>query len=73
MHNMRAEVTFHDPYVPELDRDGKSQASVPLTAETIREADCVIIVTDHSNVDYELVRDNSKGVVDTRNVLGRTR
>ena len=68
-----AEVTFHDPYVPELDRDGKSQASVPLTAETIREADCVMIVTDHSNVDYELVRDNSKGVVDTRNVLGRTR
>jgi UDP-N-acetyl-D-glucosamine dehydrogenase len=68
-----AEVMYHDPYVPKLERDGKTQSSVPLTAEMIREADCVMIVTDHSNVDYDLVRTNSQGVVDTRNVLGRSR
>ena len=66
-----ADVVYHDPFVPELERDSGPQKSVPLTAETVREADCVMIVTDHTGVDYDLVRDNGHGIVDTRNVLGR--
>ncbi|MEE8360956.1 MAG: nucleotide sugar dehydrogenase, partial [Gemmatimonadales bacterium] len=67
-----AEVRYHDPNVPELNHDGKVYRSVTLTPDEVRHADCVIIVTDHTNVDYDMVRQNAKSVVDTRNVLGRT-
>lgn len=67
-----AEVRYHDPNVPELNHDGKVYRSVTLTPDEVRHADCVIIVTDHTNVDYDMVRQNAKSVVDTRNVLRRT-
>jgi UDP-N-acetyl-D-glucosamine dehydrogenase len=67
-----AEVRYHDPNVPELNHDGKVYRSVTLTPDEVRHADCVIIVTDHTNVDYDMVRQNAQSVVDTRNVLGRT-
>ena len=41
--------------------------SVELTADRLQEADCVVITTDHSCLDYEWVVENSKLVVDTRN------
>ena len=66
-----AEVRYHDPNVPELNHDGKGYQSVALTSDEVRHADCVMIVTDHTNVDYDMVRRNAKSVVDTRNVLGR--
>ena len=43
--------------------------SVALTAETIRAADCVVIVTDHSSVDYAALAREAKLIVDTRNTL----
>src|ERR1044071_4367052 len=43
-----ATVTYHDPYVPRFEEDGHAFASVPLTAESLAAADCVMIVTDHS-------------------------
>ena len=64
-----AEVQYHDPYVPELTEDGEELTSVELTAETIQAADCVIVVTDHSAIDYDLVAENAQHVVDTRNSL----
>jgi UDP-N-acetyl-D-glucosamine dehydrogenase len=48
-------------------------ASTPLTAETLAAADCVVIVTDHSDVDYALVGRSARLVVDTRNALARQR
>jgi UDP-N-acetyl-D-glucosamine dehydrogenase len=66
-----ARVTYHDPYVPEYREDGHSLRSVPLTSETLANADCVMIVTDHTNVDYDLIRREAKVVVDTRNALKR--
>ena len=41
--------------------------------ETIQAADCVIVVTDHSTIDYDVVGKNAKQVVDTRNALKKTR
>jgi len=38
-----------------------------LTAEKLQEYDCVVIVTDHSCLDYEWIVENAKLVVDTRN------
>ncbi|HEY7686712.1 MAG TPA: nucleotide sugar dehydrogenase [Gemmatimonadales bacterium] len=64
-----AVVTYHDPHVKRLHEDGVDLATVPLTAETLRAADCVVVVTDHSGVDYGLVAREAKVVVDTRHAL----
>ncbi len=66
-----ADVRYHDPHVPALKDDGAELASVPLTPETLAGADCVIVVTDHSAVDYRLVARHARAVVDTRHVLAR--
>jgi len=66
-----AVVTFHDPHVPVLREDGMELKSVPLSRETLAQSDCVIIVTDHSSVDYDLVARHAPIVVDTRRALRR--
>jgi len=65
-----AHVTYHDPFIPEFTEDGLVMRSVPLTPETVRAADCVVIVTDHTTIDYALLR-QAKAIVDTRHVLAR--
>jgi UDP-N-acetyl-D-glucosamine dehydrogenase len=68
-----ADVAYHDPLVPVLRADGMELASVPLSAESLERADCTVIVTDHSNVDYGLVARHAAVVVDTRHALGGKR
>lgn len=64
-----AEVSYHDPYIAVMDLDGKgSLESVALTDEAISNADCVVIITDHSRVDYARVVRLASIVIDTRNV-----
>jgi len=62
-------VEYHDPHVPKLKDDDLELKSVPLTPEALSGADCVLIVTDHSDVDYVLVARHARLVVDTRNAL----
>ena len=66
-----AEVTYSDPYVPEVRFDHEAEAN--LTAEELEPmvaaADCVVIVTDHKDFDYGYVVQNAKVIVDTRNAL----
>jgi len=64
-----ANVTYSDPHVPKFREDGTEFRSVPLTPETVAAADCVMIVTDHSSVDYHMIKRNARLVVDTRNAL----
>jgi UDP-N-acetyl-D-glucosamine dehydrogenase len=64
-----ATVTYHDPHVPQVREDGVEMRSVPLTPETLRAADCVVIVTDHSGVDYAQIAREARLVVDTRHAL----
>jgi len=68
-----ATVSYHDPHVRKLKDEAIDLASVPLTPETVTAADCVVIVTDHSDVDYALVERCARLVVDTRNALARVR
>jgi UDP-N-acetyl-D-glucosamine dehydrogenase len=68
-----AVVRYHDPHVPTLKEDDIDLKSVPLTAESLRAADCAIVVTDHSVVDYALVARHARVVVDTRNALATVR
>jgi UDP-N-acetyl-D-glucosamine dehydrogenase len=64
-----ADVRYHDPYVPEFRHDGTFRKSVALTADELAGADCVVIATDHSNLDYQLISTASRRIVDTRNAL----
>ncbi len=66
-----ARVSYHDPLVPALKHDGPEMKSVPLTAELLAGTDLVVIVTDHSEIDYDLIRESECPVLDTRNVLRR--
>ena len=65
-----AVVTYHDPHVPRLGRSRHYRfdlESTPLTPESLRAVDAVLIVTDHSSVDYEYIVRHASLVVDTRN------
>src|SRR2546429_6919329 len=64
-----AVVEYHDPHVPRLQDDAVELKSVALTAAALTTAECVIIVTDHSAVDYDLVARHARLVLDTRNAL----
>jgi UDP-N-acetyl-D-glucosamine dehydrogenase len=64
-----AEVGFSDPFVAQLSENGTRLSSRPLDEDALAGADCVLIVTDHSSVDYELVARHAAVVVDTRNAL----
>jgi UDP-N-acetyl-D-glucosamine dehydrogenase len=60
------EVRFEDAHT---EGGGAPLQSVDLSDEEVRAADCVIIVTDHSQVDYVRVVNLASLVVDTRNAL----
>jgi UDP-N-acetyl-D-glucosamine dehydrogenase len=64
-----ARVTYFDPHVPTFAENGHEFRSVPLTPETVAAADCIMIVTDHTAVDYRMIRRNARLVVDTRNAM----
>jgi UDP-N-acetyl-D-glucosamine dehydrogenase len=66
----QVEFAYYDPYVPVLKRSRRYDfqlESRPLTAAELRAADAVVIVTDRSTFDYELIVRESRLVVDTRN------
>jgi UDP-N-acetyl-D-glucosamine dehydrogenase len=64
-----ARVSYHDPHVPVFAEDGHEFRSVPLDPESVAAADCIMIVTDHSAIDYHMIRRKAKLVVDTRNAM----
>ena len=71
-----AQVSYHDPYVQDLSFDdahtegsGEPLSSIELTDDELRAADCVIIVTDHSGIDYQRITSLAPLIVDTRNAL----
>jgi UDP-N-acetyl-D-glucosamine dehydrogenase len=71
-----ADVRYHDPFVKQVTFDaahtegsGEPLQSVSLTDEELRESDCVVIVTDHSETDYTRVCQLASLIVDTRNAL----
>jgi UDP-N-acetyl-D-glucosamine dehydrogenase len=65
-----ADVSYHDPFVAELWDEGVTLNSVELTAKSLESFDAVVLVTDHSNVAYELVVDYADILVDARHVTG---
>jgi len=68
-----ADVSYHDPHVPLFAGMRKYMEyrmhSVPLSKENLKNADCVLIVTNHANVDWKAIADHASLVVDSRNAL----
>ncbi|MFC1511830.1 nucleotide sugar dehydrogenase [Candidatus Latescibacterota bacterium] len=67
-----ADASYHDPYIPSIPvirkyRQFEGMKSVPLTGEAVRSYDAVLIATDHTSIDYQMLVDNAALVVDTRN------
>lgn len=56
-------VVYNDPYVPQVER----LKSIPLTESSLRNADCVVITTAHSDYDYKQIVKNARLVIDSRN------
>jgi len=66
----KAIVFYYDPYIPKFINNGKEYKSLKeLTSEEIKEKDIILITTNHSNVDYEMIAKNAKIVFDTRNAI----
>ena len=64
-------ISYYDPYIPTLQHEGKQMESERDLIEAVREADCVVIITNHSSYDCEAILENSRLIVDTRNALGK--
>ena len=62
-----AQVRYHDPYVPSAPLGGRRSASVPLTAAELKRCHGVVILTNHSNVDYGLILRHAPLILDARN------
>jgi len=56
-------IVYNDPYVPQVE----GLKSIPLTRSSLRNADCVVITTAHSDYDYKHIVENAKLVIDSRN------
>jgi UDP-N-acetyl-D-glucosamine dehydrogenase len=68
-----ANVSYHDPYVPLIKHSrqwlvGLEMKSQPLTNKTIAAQDAILIITDHTSVDYKLIAKHAKLIIDSRGV-----
>jgi UDP-N-acetyl-D-glucosamine dehydrogenase len=73
-----AVLSYHDPYVGEVPETRSwpghpEMHSLPLTADTLARQDAVVIVTDHSSIDYALLVKHAKLVIDSRGVYREPR
>ncbi|MDA8100050.1 MAG: nucleotide sugar dehydrogenase [Nitrospiraceae bacterium] len=68
-----AVVDYSDPYIPSIPKLRKynyDMKSIPLTPESIKSYDAVVVATDHKDFDYPLIRQHASLIVDTRNAIG---
>ena len=65
-------VEYHDPYIAHIhhEHDGWEMESIDDVTQAVKEADAVVIVTDHQVYDYGNIVDTAKFVFDSRNALG---
>ncbi len=70
IHEGIRHIAYYDPYIPEIKIDRKVYESLPkLDSDTLAAFDVVVITTDHSVFDFNMIAGSSKVVIDTRNAL----
>jgi UDP-N-acetyl-D-glucosamine dehydrogenase len=65
-----AHVCYHDPYIHQIKEDDRVMESVADLMGEVRQADAVVIITNHKVYDYPAILEAARIVVDTRNALG---
>ena len=65
-----AEVKYHDPYIGKVEHEDWELETIEDLMEGVREADCVVIITNHSGYNYGSILEGARLIVDTRNALG---
>ena len=69
LERLGAQISYSDPHVavfPKMREHNFDLESVELTPSTLKEFDCVVLTTDHDKFDYDLIRENTSLLVDTR-------
>lgn len=69
LRSLGYEVDYHDPLVKMIPLDTYRINSVALTQNVLHEYDVIAILTNHSQVDYDMIKDHARAVLDTRNVF----
>jgi UDP-N-acetyl-D-glucosamine dehydrogenase len=72
LREKKAKVSYHDPQIAHIDHEDWAMDSVPDYLKTAKEADAVVIVTNHAAYDYAALLKGSQLIVDTRNAYGKT-
>lgn len=67
LEKLGAKIKYNDPYVPEVRWHKSKKKSTKLTAAILKASDMTIILTDHTDYDYDWIVANSKCIFDTRN------
>ncbi|MES5953218.1 nucleotide sugar dehydrogenase [Bacillus fungorum] len=62
------EIEYHDPYISSAKFGDKVYQSVSLDEQVLKQADCILVLTDHSNIDWKLFK-GMKRVIDTRGII----
>jgi UDP-N-acetyl-D-glucosamine dehydrogenase len=65
-----ASVAYYDPHIPSIEHEGWDLDSVSDVIAESKKSDCVIIITDHSAVEYAAIAGAAPLIFDTRNVMG---
>jgi len=69
LNKNNSKVEYFDPYIPDFVFNKRKNKSLDgLNSRVLKKFDAVIILTDHSNIDYKLIKDNAALIIDTRNV-----
>jgi len=73
LDDMGAKISYHDPFVPEIQHtrqwpEAPVLKSQPLTEKNITAKDAIMIITDHTPVDYKLIAKHAKLIIDSRGV-----
>jgi UDP-N-acetyl-D-glucosamine dehydrogenase len=63
------EVSFYDPYFHAISINQTDYHAVMLSKEQIKQAAAVVILTDHSNIDWKLIRNHANAIIDSRGIL----
>ena len=70
LDNDGAELSFYDPYVSFVRLNGNRMMGMEkLTKETLNNSDAIVILTDHDQIDFQFVEENSDLIIDSRNVI----
>ncbi len=69
LQKKKAKVNYYDPYIPRLEIGGIHVRSSALKPGVIKKSDIVVVVADHTGLDYRMIARNAKIVFDTRNVF----